>query len=638
MYYIYLMSHVNYPPKEIYNPPVLEKKNFEHIILWMLYNNEECEWANFTQKPLELRLSTLSKYLSLLKGRGYVDNISRGHYKITSEGKKRYLELSQAKGTKRSVSYPPYIIKRRRNYDHWILWMVYNNNYCKWADFLAEPLNINQSSLSKNINLLLDKGSIEKGEKKYRITRSGKLQYSKMLENYDLDKQSILEEESKRIEEITSKTVKFFDKYDIVDEDVQFRMLNNMLKLDYTRVESMLTNEEDFNKILLFISINHPSQYPNYLSPKEFSTIYGIKDSKLHYYIDEIIENQIFPIKFFKITAKSDMYFYFQEGERLEIMLRAITEDFITKFTYLNKLFSRSLDIKNTINEILDDICTILFHEDLKEPLNKFLPKYINYLAYKIEAKVELKETYDKLEGIIWQDMIDIFQAKNIEGLQDDYKAEIEKIDEGIEKTPENLDLYNSKIRILIYYNQFDDVLELLDTMLEIFPKDELDIKMKKASVLRRMQEVNAGLGIINDLIDSYPENTDLINYKAYWLQYLDKKEESLSIIQKLVKKIPENGLYHDTYGEILMYFEEYEEAIKEFLKAIELVSDKWFIHQTYIKLGICYKELKDLESASKHLTKGKLLTEKSSMDADTKQKWITIANLFLLEIEDLED
>jgi tetratricopeptide (TPR) repeat protein/Mn-dependent DtxR family transcriptional regulator len=631
------MSQVNYPPKEIYKPPVLEKKNFEHIILWMLYNNEECEWANFTQKPLELRLSTLSKYLSLLKGRGYVENISRGHYKITSEGKKRYLELSQTKGTKRSVSYPPYIIKRRRNYDHWILWMVYNNNFCKWADFLAEPLNINQSSLSKNINLLLDKGLIEKEEKKYRITRSGKLKYSNMLENYDLDKQSILEEESKRIEEIATKTVKFFDKFDITDENVQFRLLNNMLKLDYTRVESMLTNEEDFYKILLFISINHPSQYPNYVPPEKFSTIYGVKDSKLYYYLDEIVENQIFPIKFFKITSPSDMHFYFQEGERLEIMLRAITEDYITKFTYLNKLFSRSLDIKNTISEILEDICNILFHEDLKEPLRKFLPKYINYLAYKIEAKVELKESYDKLEGIIWQDMIDIFQAKSVEGLQEDYKAEIKKIDEKIESSPENLDIYYSKIRILIYYNQFDDVLNLLDAILDIFPKDELDIMMKKASVLRRMQEVNSGLEIINNLIEKYPENNDLINYKAYWLQYLDKKEESLGIIKNLVEKIPDNGMYHDTYGEILMYFEEYDEAIDEFLKAIELASDKWYIHQTYIKLGICYKELKDLESASKHLKKGKTLTQKSSMDAEMKQKWITIANLFLLEIKDLE-
>ena len=385
------MSRINFPPKEIYNPPALEKKNFEHIILWMLYNNEECEWANFTQKPLELRLSTLSKYLSLLKGKGYAENISRGHYKITSEGRKRFLELSQDKEKQRTLSYPPAIITRKRYYNYWILWMVYNNNYCKWADFLAEPLYINQSSLSKNINLLLDKRFIEKEKKKYRITRSGKLEYSRMLQEYDLDKQSILEEESKRIEEIAIKTIKFFKKYQIENKDIQFRLLNNMLKLDYTRVEAMLTNEEDFDKILLFISINHPSQYPNYVSVEEFSNTYGIKESKVDYYIDEIIENQIFPIKFFKIIIQADTHYYFQEGERLEIMLRAITEEHITKFTYLNKLFSRRLNIYDILDDMLEDLCKILFPIDLKESLYILLPEYINYLAYKIEAKVEFK-------------------------------------------------------------------------------------------------------------------------------------------------------------------------------------------------------------------------------------------------------
>ncbi|MFX0165888.1 MAG: tetratricopeptide repeat protein [Candidatus Hodarchaeota archaeon] len=634
------MSHINYPPKEIYNPPVLEKKNFELIILWMLYNNEECEWANFTQEPLELRLSTLSKYLSLLKGKGYAENISRGLYKITSEGKKRYLELSQAKEKERTLSYPPAIITRRRNYDHWILWMVYNNNYCKWSDFIEEnsPVRINQSSLSKNMNILIDKGFIEKEEKKYRITRSGKVEYSRVLQEYDLDRQSILEEESKRIEEITMKTIKFFNKYEIENKDIQFRLLNNMLKLDYTRVEAMLTDEQDFNKILLFISINHPSQYPNYISVDGFSKIYGIKDSKLDYYVDEIIENEIFPVKFFKIIVQPDVHYYFQENERLEIMLRAITEDHITKFTYLNKLFSRPFDIRSTVDDILEDICEVLFHEDLKESLHKFLPKYINYLAYKIEAKVELKETYDKLEGIIWHNMIDIFETRNIEELQEDYRVEIKKIDKKIESNPEDLDLYNLKIRILIYYNQFDEVLSLLDEMLEIFPKDELDVKMKKASVLRRMQDVSKGLEIINELIEKYPKNNDLVSYKAYWLQYLDRKEESLSIIHDLVELIPENGMYHDTYGEILMYFEENEKAINEFLKAIELAGDEWYIHQTYIKLGICYKEVQQLERALEYLTKGKKLTEKISIDAETKQKWITIANLFLLELEQLEE
>ncbi|MFX1593886.1 MAG: tetratricopeptide repeat protein, partial [Promethearchaeota archaeon] len=543
------MSVINYPPEEIYKAPKFGKKNFEQIILWMLSNNEECQWSDFTQKPLGFSTSTLSKYFNILKDKGYVDNYSRGHYKITSEGQKRFHEISRAREKKRKLNYPPDVIKRKRNYDHWILWMVYNNSFCKWSEFLAEPLSINQSSLSKNMNLLLDKGFVIKENKEYRITRSGKLEYSRMLQNYDLDRQSILDEESKRIEEITKKTIKFFERYNISNEDIQFRYLNNILRLDYARVKAMLTDEEDFDKILLFLSMNHPNQYPDYISMEDFSSTYGMKESKLEYYIDEIVQNQIYPIKFFKLEVSPNEYYYFQENERIEIMLRAITEDHITKFTYLSKLFSRSLDLRIMINNILDDICGLLFNECFKDSLSEFLRNYINYLAYKIEAKVELRETYDKLEGIIWQDMIDLFQSQSPERLKGLSEEKIREIDKEIENDPDNLDLYNSKISILLYYEQLDDVLKFLDEMLEIFPENEIDIKMKKASVLRRMRNVNAGLDIINDLIEIYPENNDLLNYKAYWLHYLNRREEAITLIQKLVNNVPDNGTYHDTYG-----------------------------------------------------------------------------------------
>jgi len=632
------MSSVNYPPEEIYKAPKFGKKNFENIILWMLSNNEECQWSDFTQEPLGFSTSTLSKYFNILKDRGYVDNFSRGHYKITSEGQKRFHEISRARKKKRKLNYPPDVIKRKRNYDHWILWMVYNNGFCKWSDFLAEPLSINQSSLSKNMNRLLEKGFVTKENKEYKITRSGKVKYSRMIQKYDLDRQSILDEESKRIEEITKKTISFFNKYKIKKEDIQFRYLNNVLRLDYARVKAMLTEEEDFDKILLYLSANHPNQYPDHISTEEFSITYGIKQSKLEYYIDEIVENQIFPIKYFKLAIAPDEYYYFQENERVEIMLRAITEDHITKFTYLSKLFSRSLDLRVTINNILDDICGLLFDECFKDSLSEFLRKYINYLAYKIEAKEELRETYDKLEGIIWQDMIEMFHSKSSEPIEEQFEEKIKEIDEEIEANPEELDLYNSKISILLYYEQLDDVLKLLDEMLGIFTKNEIDIKMKKASVLRKMRDIKGGLEIIDELIEDYPENNDLLNYKAYWLQYLNRREESITLIQNLVNRVPDNGTYHDTYGEILMYYEEYEKAIEKFLKAIEVASDEWYINQTYIKLGICYKEIKKFDLAEENLKKGKDLTSKSKADAETKQKWLVIADLFLAEIMQLEE
>ena len=189
----------------------------------------------------------------------------------------------------------------------------------------------------------------------------------------------------------------------------------------------------------------------------------------------------------------------------------------------------------------------------------------------------------------------------------------------------------------MVYFNQYKETIQFLEEMLEIFPESEKDIKILKAAVLRRMQNIKAGLEIIESLIKKYPEDNDLLSYKAYWLQFLDKKEEAIKIIQKLVENEPEMGIYHDTYGEILMYFEEYEEAAKKFVKSMVLGANEWYIFQTYIKLGICYKTIGNLDLAMENLRKGIELTKKNVKDPETKQKWLSIANLFLSELKPIE-
>ncbi|MFX1241897.1 MAG: tetratricopeptide repeat protein [Promethearchaeota archaeon] len=638
------MGSINYPPEKIYRPSKLKKPNYDHIILWMLYNNEECKWSDFRQEPLEIPTGTLSRHLEKLKRKDFVENFSRGYYKITSEGKKKFHELSSVKKKARKLNFPPEVIlKSGRNYSHWILWMVYNNNYCKRSEFLEAPLFINQSSLSKNLNLLLEKGFVVKEDGRYIITQSGKSEYSRMLENYDLDRQTILDEESKRIEEMTNKTIGFFEKFKIVDREIQFRFLNYILKLNYEKVKPILKDELTFHKILLFLSINHPDQFPEFITTEDFSRIYNIKKTTLDYYIDEISEGKIYPIRFFKLKQPSGEQYYFPSDGALEKMLRVITENKITKASYLSKLFSNQklkvplLDMESIINDIIDESCKFLFHENLKESIRQFLPEYIKYLAYKIETKKELKETFDKLEGLIWQNITDIFQSQIYKSLTEQSQEKLEEIDKEIELNPDNLDLYYLKIKALIYFNQYKKALKLLDEMLEIFAESEKDIKILKAAILRRMQNVHTGLEIIESLIEKYPEDNDLLSYKAYWLQFLDRKEEALEIMQQLIKKEPDMGIYHDTYGEILMYFEEYEEAAKRFVKSMVLGSREWYIFQTYIKLGICYKTTGKLDLAVDNLKKGIELTKKNVKDPETKQKWLTIANLFLSEIKPLE-
>jgi tetratricopeptide (TPR) repeat protein/Mn-dependent DtxR family transcriptional regulator len=633
------MGSVNYPPEKVYRPSNLKNLNYDHIILWMLSNNEVCKWSDFRCEPIEIPTGSLSRHMETLKRKGFVENIKRGYYKITSEGKKRFHELSMEKKKIRRLNYPPkLILNSGRNYPHWILWMVYNNNYCKRTDFLKKPLSINQSSLSKSLSLLVEKGFIEKEDKKYKITNTGKSAYSRMLQNYDLDRQTILEEENKRIEGLTDKVIKFFEKYKIKDKEIQFRFLNYILKLDYEKVKSLLNKEGAFYKIILFLALNHPDHYPHFISFQDFSRIYEIKEITLEYYIGEISEGKIYPLRFFKLEQLSGEKYYFLSNGPLEKMLRVITENEITKISYLNKLFSKSEargapSMQSILKKIINKSCNFLIHKDLGESLRNFLPGYIKYLAYKFETKKEFKNSYDKLEGLIWQSITDLINSQIYRDLEEQCREKSKKIDREIELDPENLNLYYLKLKQLIYFNQYNDAVQLLDNMLKDFSENEKDIKLLKAMVLRRMQNIQEGLKIIDELIQRYHEDHSLLSYKAYWLQFLDKKQDALAIIQMLSEKEPDQGVYQDTYGEILMYFQNYEEAAKKFVKSLLLGADEWYIFQTYIKLGICYKAIGKLELATKNLKEGIEMTEKNVKDSETKQKWLTIANLFLLDL-----
>jgi len=410
------MSITKYPPEGIITPMKINK-DFEYIILWMLYNNDHCTWSEFKSKPVNISPATLSKYLNILISNGLIEKEKKGEYRITSEGRMQYSELQIKGSLETSLNYPPEVITKIREYNHWILWMLYNNAYCKWSDFIEPPLSINQSSLSKNLNLLLDKDFIEKNNREYKVTRDGELEYFKMLKTYDLDRQSILDEESKRVEVITDKVGKFFDEYKIEDDEIRYRFLNMVLRLDYTKVEATLSDEVDFDKILLFLSINHPKNYPNYITAKDFALEYDIKLTTLNFFIEKIVEDKLYAIKFFKLNVDNKITYYIQAEERLEKILSVIIEDYIRKFTYLSKFQKKNgdqyqtPDINQLLDDVLEDLCSNLFNEELKPPLRKFLIEYIEHLAYKFETEKSLINHTDKIKGIAFQNVFEVIQS-----------------------------------------------------------------------------------------------------------------------------------------------------------------------------------------------------------------------------------
>ncbi|MHA1535058.1 MAG: tetratricopeptide repeat protein [Promethearchaeota archaeon] len=564
------MSITKYPPEGIITPMKINK-DFEYIILWMLYNNDHCTWSEFKSKPVNISPATLSKYLNILISNGLIEKEKKGEYKITSEGRMQYADL-QVKGSLETVlNYPPEVIIRTREYDHWILWMLYNNAYCKWSNFIEPPLSINQSSLSKNLNLLLDKDFIEKNNREYRVTRDGELEYFKMLKNYDLDRQSILDEESKRVEVITDKVGKFFDEFKIEDNEIRYRFLNMVLRLDYTKVEATLSDEVDFDKILLFLSINHPDNYPKYITAKGFALEYEIKLTTLNFFIEKIVEDKLYAIKFFKLNVDNKITYYIQAEERLEKMLSVIIEDYIRKFTYLSKFQKKNgdqyqtPDINQLLDDVLEDLCNNLFNEGLKQPLRNFLIEYIEHLAYKFETEKSLINHTDKIKGIAFQNVFEVIKSF---GTSETVSTISTPVDES------SYFLHNRIFDTLdIMYLSKIDFIRITEFKETYFPKNgEFLVKIERKLAKGRVSKVNE---LLTDNLKNLSD-IELMILKDLIYTYNGELEESIGLTKEIIEKHPNE--YVGYLFQSISYF-----LMGRFKEALDIIE---------LGLNMCYNVL----------------------------------------------
>lgn len=378
----------------------------------MLNNNEECNWSDFLEEPLAFSLATLSKYMNLLMTNGYVEKKEKGLYMITSEGRKRYFDLRFKDSFDRKLRYPPELILNKRNYDHIILWMLYNNEFCTWKDFLEKPLLINNNSLSKNINRLLEKGYIKKDDNKYRLAKTGESEYSNVLKKYGLDYQKILNEEIKRLEDIKEQAKNFLEKYEIDNDEVKVIFLDLINHLDYSKAESLLSSKREFYKILLFLCINHPTMYPDFITHENFSSKFDIKLNTLNFFIQKIVEENLYESEFFNLSFDGNRNYYFRVNGRFEKMLNLIINENIMKFSFLQKLQlsipeeEKSLQTISLIENIVEDISNKLFDQKAKLFIGKFLIKYIKYLYTDFKRKDFSNNVIDTFKGMVYQNII----------------------------------------------------------------------------------------------------------------------------------------------------------------------------------------------------------------------------------------
>lgn len=410
------MQLQNFPPPEVYQDDSL-RKDFELIILWTLSVNTKATWSDFLSPPLSLKPATLSNYLKQLMQKGYIVKERRAEYQITERGREHLISLHQKRKIQgENLRFPPKIIASKRNYRDIIIWMLFNNESCRWSDFTSDPVQINQSSLSKSLTPLLENQLVKKISGEYVITESGKHAYEDMIKNYDLDNQSLLEEKSKLLKDLTNRTLIFFEKYNIDNDDIRFRFVDLKILLSYSVVKNLLPDEEDFDKILLYFSFNHPENYPNHISTQKFAAKYGIHIQDLEHYVWKIAEQDLYAVKFFTIETDDHNQYYFHAEGRIDKILKASVNSYVTKLHFLNQLNQHSPEhstektLTEIIKNVLKDMVGFLFHPDLRDALERFLPDYIGYLAYEFERSPQRGDSESKIGELFWNDFHNVLE------------------------------------------------------------------------------------------------------------------------------------------------------------------------------------------------------------------------------------
>ncbi len=404
-----LIQKIRYPPKEITEPSGLEKKDFEYIILWMLCNNEGCNWSCFLNPPLKYSLATLSKYMNQLITDQCVEKVSKGTYKITSKGQKRYNNRRfKTQGT--SLRYPPKVILNKRNYSHIIIWMLFNNEECKRVDFLEKPLQINHHSLTKTLNTLKSENLITIQDNKYEITEPGKTKYQKILKKYQLDIHTLIKEEIEHLEEVKNIATEFLETTQVSDK-IKFIFVDWLNNFPHKSIKTVIPEEIDFHKVLLFLSINHPLSYPLYIPLDQFSKEYEINKSILDFFLENTMISTDFGFKFFKIRLSEQQSYYFRESDKFEKRLRMILDEFIQSHSYLRPIQSTSseeeLEIQSAdlLQKVTLEVSKLFFNSSLKSSLLYFLKGYITFLHEIAQKKGFTDDILENYKQVLYENI-----------------------------------------------------------------------------------------------------------------------------------------------------------------------------------------------------------------------------------------
>ncbi|GAH57123.1 unnamed protein product, partial [marine sediment metagenome] len=274
---------------------------------------------------------------------------------------------------------------------------------------------------------------------------------------------------------------------------------------------------------------------------KRFSHKYNIDLESLEYFLNLLIKKDIYPINIFQLKLSEKQTYYLFEGDRKEIFIREIIEDFFEKKFHHALLKSKDSLKESTIkitSEEISEIVTIIikeykiFNKEYKSSIIEFVKDYIKFLAIKYEEKKMVRGfeslissfTINILEGShnLYLEKLNKNQVKGSIEVKSNEKAKelqenLKKINREIKNQPENHKLLLEKSKLLRKLDLYDEAISIY---LNLLNSRDPEIKNYKIfmnlalSYLGKLELENAII-TLTDGIKLYPENSELYGLKA---------------------------------------------------------------------------------------------------------------------------
>ena len=453
------------------------------------------------------------------------------------------------------------------------------NTFHKWAKFLKK---------NNWIEVIPDPRDSKKSL--YNITPLGRDQLLKRLSKFtNLDFQTVNKIEQERIKTYINQIKKFFKEYDIGRPGIQVEFLKLSNEITYDKLN--IFTENQFNKLILFLVLNHPKFYkiPNCgLSIQDFLLKYSngdLSETDLKMFLQEVIEKDIYGLNFYKLTLINENYsLYFRSNEEFGKLFK-ITVDTRLKDMYYRKNLTETKITRGNIEDISNLILTTLidryklFHIDLREPLNLMLKDYFNEIIEEITKRPTLSiPKYKEYTHY----PLELFRNKP----QPHYKIELFTVEDFVEimeliliKNGEVIEInYIPKILHLMKKVNFSKALQEVDKLIK-FVEENVAFLLLKAIILEMMKRSNDALKTINRVINLNPDlNQLLISYYLKSTILFEKKryKDSLIEIENAINLkniiLKDKSLFLKTI--ISFNLERYSDALKTIEELIELEPD----------------------------------------------------------------